>query len=202
MKNQESIGILANNFQTLMKDGVPKAPEEPKGLDLEKVDWETMDRGTLVSTIMEGVGGQVQKMLSEALAPLKETLGGLNTSTEMLSAKALIGELKGVHPDLLEWGSEIKGILERTNSSVTPEEAYQLARGSDTKKAVEMDEKYKPAGDKDAPEKGTIGLFSGSLPATVEDRDMTLEEAAEKSLADTFGDIGDDALAAVGGSSS
>ena len=161
---------------------VPSQPDPAPTLDFSEL--ETLSRGEFATKIMDTMMDRLKK---EVIEPLQGKVGEVEERTEAEKAKALVKEAEGKYKDFWDWKEEI-GERVRANPYLTPEEAYHLSRAANSKKASELDKKYKDnSNEEDESNKGK--KYGGMKPGagqTAPNENMSKRDAAEAAWEEIF----------------
>ena len=197
--SQEDFNTLTSNVDKLteimqgvqvgfgeLKDGLNKPPTDPKPApkELDFSQMETMSRGEFATSIMETM---MDRMKREIIEPLQGQLGDVTEKSDADRVKTMVKDAGDNHKDFWDWKDEMADRV-RQNPYLTPEEAYQLSRANDGKKAGELDEKYKEP-TKDEGEEGKGKKFGGMKPGggqTAPNQKMSKKDAAEAAWEEAF----------------
>lgn len=129
----------------------PKGEEEPipstpdkmfEGLDLAQMDNAAL-AAMVIQKATDIATALVDKKMKDGTKGIEDRLGSLATTVHSKNAEDAFERAKTAHPDLLEWGPEMRKQIEQ-HPSISIAESYALARSADAKKAAEMDKKYAP----------------------------------------------------------
>lgn len=101
-------------------------------------ELETMPRSKLVAHLQKEFAKEVKQLLG----PLQEQLNNVSSATTTDRIGRAVEELKGKHPDFLEWRDEML-TLASSYKGMPPDQLYILAQGSNPEKVKAMRTKYK-----------------------------------------------------------
>lgn len=179
---------IANSHKELLDAMKAKSDNDDDGREGKEDDMdinlETASRTDFAKYLL----GEVQKVVEGAVTPIKEKTDEVDTKVTKGSLKAMIEELKaGPHPDIEEWGAELKDIM-KESPGLSLKRAMRLAKEENPKKAKELgeklaDEKKKADEEAVAAKKAERKNFGGLTPSgsttKSENTRMSQTEASE-----------------------
>jgi len=199
----DGMNALASNMKTMqdnMSAMMQKQAEPPPVIDPPKpkpdplsADLESLGRKEFADVIVSAVVGRIKE---DMVSPMESRVDNLHKTVETGGLKAEMKAVQEAHPDFWDWKDEMGARVAQT-PNISVEDAYILARASDSEKALEMDEKYKSKDDGqggDDTGSNKPGSFGGMRPGAVQSdpaTDMKPDQAAEKAWEETMSELGD-----------
>lgn len=120
--------ISSNNSQSKEED-----------FSMDDVDLETMSRKDLIAFISK----QNESAINKAMSPFGDQIKSLGGKLDETISSYTVAKFQESNPDLMEWKTEIRDILQSGRSSQVAD-AYKLAKIDNPEKAKKIDLKYKP----------------------------------------------------------
>ncbi len=161
-----------------------KAAEVEPKIDAEAL--ERMSRPELLIHIQKANEAGIEKIIKSVIEP---RLTALQKGLVNVDVASMITAMSSDHKDFKDWLPEINALAEKVKG-LDPEEMYTLVRAQDSKKATELDEKYKSSGDgKPGGDSNFGGLQPGSAPQRVENTNMSESDAASTAWNEVVGDL-------------
>ena len=187
----DAVGSMMQQIKTMndriseQKDAKSAPPKD------EYTDLERLGRNEFMNVILDKVGA----LFDSKLEPLSEQVGTIKKTQSTMTVDQQIKEMVEKHDDFWDWKQEI-GAKVKANPYLTAEEAYNLVRIENPKKAKELDEKYKP---EEEPEEDPTpegkprfgGLTPTSGAKTEGTEDMDADDAADAAWDKVFGGAND-----------
>jgi hypothetical protein len=125
----------------------PQAPAPP--------DYDSMSRPELVAHIVGTIGEQMKAAIADALKPVAERLGGVETQVVTGTVTQQLERARAEHKDFNDWKDEMVG-LAKTHPSLSIPQLYALARAENPTKAADRDKHYSPPAPPPAPRWGGL----------------------------------------------
>lgn len=149
--------------------------------DDEDVDVNSLDNSAFQKLMMKQLGG----LLDEKIGGLGTKLDSTVTAINQDKVREQYDKLKVDFPDFDEWAEEMKATA-KVNPGLSLKQLYTLVRAEDSKKAKEMDGKYKKDDDKKKDDH-SLTLFGGFRPTLGKTADGDSGKKAEKLTAEEAG---------------
>lgn len=199
-KIAESMSALASGMQSIQEsqtkadariDAISKAKDkddkdtQDKNSALSDTDLENLSRTEFANSIIDRVIKEVSKQfeqVNDSVKEIRKDAGNASIETE-------IEKLEGQHKDFWDWKGEIKALAtENPNTNIG--RLYHMARQENSKKAEELDKKYKST-DKggDGPKEKSFGGLMPTSSVIEPSEKMDKKDAADKAFDDTMSNI-------------
>lgn len=192
IKGLSGLGETLKSLKTDI-EGLKKGDDTKRKKKQVDPNLELMSRAELVQHVMSQIGD----IIEDKVKPLSENITKVDQGVRTSEAQKQLKAAMKKHPDFLEWKEEIQELVGRV-SGLSPEEAYDMVRYRNPKKAQELDEKYKSEEEKKKEEEAKkkkekkANPFGGLTPTsgevTEEDgKKHSKEDAAELAWQKVFG---------------
>ncbi len=147
---------------------------------------ERMSRPELLIHIQKANEAGIEKIIKSVIEP---RLAALQKGLVNVDVSSMITAMSSNHPDFKDWLPEINTLAEKVKG-LDPEEMYTLVRAQDSKKATELDEKYKSGETSKSGDDGNFGgLQPGSAPQRVENTNMSESDASTTAWNEVVGEL-------------
>ncbi len=146
-------------------------------------DVDSMTPAQAAQHVLEKLTGQFENRMSELMGKTEERVQRIADDFYTKDSKEQIDRLASANKDFFEWTNEIRATM-KSHPSLSPSQAFNLAKSENPKKVSEMAKKY-PAELKETKTRG-FGLTPTSSRTTGTGK-MSANEAAEKAFDEIFG---------------